>query len=138
MEGGDLCMSIDQRVVEMEFNNKAFGTGISKTLGDLDKLKNGLRLDGVSKGLEEANAAVNRFSLSKIADGIETISSRFTTMGIVGVTAITNIANRAVNAGLQMAKSLTIAPISAGFSEYELKMGSIQTILANTARYGTK
>src|SRR5690606_29469143 len=39
--------------------------------------------------------------------------------------------------GAQMIKSLTLTPILDGFAEYELKMGSIQTILANTERFGT-
>jgi hypothetical protein len=40
VEGGDLSMSsVDTRVVEMQFNNKAFGSGVKASLDDLNKLK---------------------------------------------------------------------------------------------------
>jgi len=43
--------SIDRRVVEMEFDNKQFENGIKDTLGSLEDLKNGLKLEGATKGL---------------------------------------------------------------------------------------
>lgn len=68
---------------------------------------------------------------------VESVTTRFSTLGIIGATALANITNRMVNLGTNMLKSLTIEPITTGFSEYETKMGSIQTILANTAHQGT-
>lgn len=128
---------IDENVVSMRWENAQFQKGTQDSLNSLQKLKAGLNLDGAAKSLEGLDAAGKRFSLAGIASGVENISSKFTALGIVGVTALANIANQAVNAGLNLAKSLTVAPIADGFAEYELKMGSIQTILANTARHGT-
>jgi tape measure domain-containing protein len=130
--------SIDQRVVEMQFDNKAFGSGVNKTIGDLNNLKSGLKLEGAAKGIEEAAAAAGRFSLDGMKNSISSLMGGFSALQVTAITALSNITNKAVNAGLQLAKSMTIAPISAGFHEYELMMGSTQTILANTARYGTK
>ena len=67
---------------------------------------------------------------------VESITSRFSTLGVIGVTALANITNRVVNLGTEMLKSLTITPLTTGFSEYETKMNSISTILANTADDG--
>lgn len=129
--------SIDERIVEMKFNNGQFQKGVTDTTKSLDDLKKGLNLSGAQKGLEDIGNAGKGLNLGSIGDAVESISSKFTALGIMGVTALVNITNQAVNAGLNMAKSLTIAPIMDGFNEYELKMGSIQTILANTARHGT-
>ena len=68
---------------------------------------------------------------------VETVTNRFSALGVMGVTALANITNKMVNLGTNMLKSLTVEPVMTGFSEYETKMGSIQTILANTAHQGT-
>ncbi|UGL63256.1 tape measure protein [Arthrobacter phage Tokki] len=130
--------SIDERVVQMKFDSAGFQSGVAATRGALDKLKQGLNLDSAAKSLDGLHAAGSRFSLAGIAKGIDGLSQKFNALSVIGITALTNITNKAVNAGLQFAKSFTIQPIMDGFNEYELKMGSIQTILANTARDGTK
>ena len=138
MEEGDIAMSsIDERIVEMKFDNSQFEKNSSTTMSTLDKLKKALSFKGAADGLEEVNRTASKFSLAGISDGVQSIASKFSALSIIGITALTNIANKAVNAGMQIANSLTIAPISAGFGEYETKIGSIQTMLANTARYGT-
>ena len=133
-----MSSKIDERIVGMKFNGDQFNKGVVDTSSALDKLKRALNLDGASKGLNDLDAAGKNFSLSNLANGVQGISAKFGALSVVGITALANIANKAVDAGLTIMRSLTIDPIKAGFAEYELKMGSIQTILANTARYGTQ
>jgi len=128
--------SIDERVVEMKFNNEKFQSGVQSTLSALDKLKSGLNLDGAKKSLDGVQSSADRFNLSRIADGVDNISSKFTALGVIGVTALANIANRAINAGTTLIKSLTVDPIKAGLDEYNTQLTSVQTILANTAASG--
>lgn len=129
--------SIDERVVQMKFNNAQFSQGVKQTNADLDALKKGLNLDASAKSLQGLDAAGKKFSLAGIANGVDQLASKFTALSIVGITALTNIANRAVNAGVSMAKSLTVDPIKSGLAEYELQLNSIQTILANTQAKGS-
>lgn len=129
--------SIDSRIVEMKFDNAQFEKGIKETSASLDSLKKSLSLDGARKGLDNIQEAAKGFSLANISNGIENLASKFTALSAIGVVALGNIASQAVNTGMQMVKSLTLQPITDGFNEYELKMGSIQTILANTSKYGT-
>ncbi|QFG13637.1 tape measure protein [Arthrobacter phage Shepard] len=129
--------SIDERVVQMKFDSAGFQSGVAATRGALDKLKQGLNLDSATKSLDGLHAAGSRFSLAGIAQGVSDLGQKFSALSVIGITALTNITNKAVNAGLAFANSFTMAPIMQGFSEYEEKMGSIQTILANTARHGT-
>lgn len=134
MEGGDLCVSsIDERVVSMQFDNKQFEAGVSKTLGSLDSLNKGLKLEGATKGLNDLDQAAKRFSLANISDSLGAITDKFKALSVVGITALVNIANKAVNAGEQLIHSLTVEPIMQGLHEYETNLNSIQTILSNTA-----
>lgn len=131
--------SIDKRIVEMQFNNQGFEKGVNTTLNSLKKLQEGLKLKGASKGVDEISGGMNKLSsvgFGAINNGLSSITSQFSALGVMGVTALANITNSAVNAGKRLAKALTIDPIMTGFSEYELKMNSISTILANTADEG--
>ena len=44
---------IDQRVVEMQFDNRHFEQNVSKTMSTLKKLKQKLNFKGASPGLED-------------------------------------------------------------------------------------
>ena len=114
--------TIDDRIVAMKFQNTQFQQGAAQTLSILDKLKSALRLDGAKKGFEDVDAAANAVKLSGMAQGIDAIKNKFSAMSIIAITALTNITNKAINAGTQLAKSFTVQPILDGFAEYELKM----------------
>jgi tape measure domain-containing protein len=139
MEGGDFRMSnVDQRVVQMQFDNKQFEAGVSQTLSSLDALNKGLKLEGATKGLNDVSTAASRFSLAGIGAGVDTIASKFKSLGTIGVAALVNISSQAVIAGERMLKSLTLDHLTDGLNVYETKINAIQTILANTASEGTK
>lgn len=123
---------IDEKVVEMRFDNKDFENNVQTSLTTLDKLKNSLNLSDSAKGLENIGNAAKNLSFGGLASGIETIGSRFSALEVVAITALQNITNSALNAGKQMLRSLTTEPVSDGFKEYELKMDSVQTIMAGT------
>lgn len=129
--------SIDQRIVQMQFDNAKFEQGAKTSMSTLEKLKSALNFDKSVQSLSKLQNVGNKIDFSGLASGVETISARFTNLGIVGVAALTNITNAAINAGTQMVKSLTLDPVLSGFNEYETKMNSITTILTNTASKGT-
>jgi len=128
--------SIDERVVEMKFNNAQFQKGVADTNKSLGDLKKGLDLKGSAASLSELDAAGKRFSLANIAQGVETIASKFNALTVIGVTALATITQSAIAAGSQLVKSLTVDPIKQGLQEYETNLNSIQTILANTQASG--
>ena len=132
-----MSTTIDERVVEMRFDNKQFESNVATSMSTLEKLKKSLNLTGASKGLEDVGAATKRVDMSGLGGAVDSVKVKFSALQVVGVTALTNITNSAVNAGKSIIKSLTIDPVKTGFDEYETKMGSIQTILANTEHQGT-
>lgn len=86
----------------------------------------------VAASVGEMSSAVGRFSMEPIAASIEGINTKFLAMATIAITSLQRIVDKAIDAGTNLVKSLTITPISEGFSEYELKMGSIQTIMAGS------
>lgn len=132
--------SIDNRIVNMEFNNKGFESGVATTLESLKKLNESLKMKTETGGFSKITESISNLKnsgLGSLGSGVEEVSNKFSAMRVVAMTALANITNSAVNAGKRLVKSLTIEPITSGFSEYETKMNSIQTILTNTSHMGT-
>ena len=127
-----MSKTIDQRVVEMRFDNKQFESNVKTSLSTLDRLKQSLRLDGAAKGFEEIDSAARKLDMSGLGSAVESVKTRFSALEVMAVTALANITNSVINTGKQMLESLTIEPIKQGFDEYEQKMGSIQTIMMST------
>jgi phage-related protein len=127
-----MSTTVDERVVSMQFDNKQFEGGVQETLGTLDRLKQRLNLFGATKGLENVDAAARNVNLGPLSSAVENVGLKFSALQVTAATVLHNIVNTAVDAGKRIVSALTIDPIKTGFSEYELKMGSIQTIMAST------
>lgn len=127
-----MSTTVDSRVVEMSFDNKNFESNVQTSLGTLEKLKQSLNLNGSAKGLENIDAAAKKVNIGMLGDAVETVKHKFSAFEVIAITALANITNSVVNAGRQMLRSLSLDPIMDGFKEYELKMDSVQTIMAGT------
>lgn len=129
--------TIDKRIVQMRFDNAQFESGVSKTMGTLDKLKKALHLENAVDGISKVQSAFSKFDATGITGGIDTINAKFNTMQMVAFSVMQNIVNDAYAKGKQLAKAFTIEPVFSGFSEYETQINAVQTILANTQDKGT-
>lgn len=127
-----MSTTIDERVVEMRFDNSQFEAGVKTSLSTLGKLKEGLDLDGAAKGLKGLGDAAKKCDLSTLSNSVETVRMKFSALEVMAVTALSNITNSVINTGKRMIESFTLEPVKQGFDEYELKMGSIQTIMMST------
>lgn len=125
---------VDERIVSMQFDNKRFEANVAETMSTLDKLKQKLNLSGSAKGLEEINTSAGKVNMNGLAAGVEAVSAKFSALQVVGVTALANITNSAVNAAKRFVHALTVAPVSDGFKEYEMMLNSIQTTMAGTGK----
>lgn len=117
---------IEEQIVKMQFDNKGFESGVQQSMSTLDKLKAALHFKDVNmtpleKAFSQAESTATRAGFH-IRDVWLKMSEVFEYQ----------IARKIVNAGEKIAKSLTIEGATDGFREYELKMGSIQTIMAGT------
>ena len=132
-----MSKTVDERVVEMRFDNKQFESNVQTSLSTIGKLKQSLDLRGASKGLENVSAATKTCNLSGLTGAVETVQAKFSALEVMAVTALANITNSAVNAGKRIISALTIEPVRSGFEEYETQINAIQTILANTESKGS-
>jgi tape measure domain-containing protein len=128
--------TIDDKVVAMSFESSKFESGVHNTISALDKLKAALHFPHAGKGLDEVAKSAGKFDLSHIAGSVDALAGKFTALNVTAVAVLANLANKAVTAGINFAKSFTVEPIKAGFAEYSTNLNSIQTILANTQASG--
>ncbi len=127
----------DDRIVSITFDNSRFQARVAETIASVKALDQQLKMTNGTQGLSDISKAASKVDFAPIAQGIEGISAKFAAMATIGITALSNLTNKAVDAGIAMTKSLTIGSAQSGFGEYETNMGSIQTILANTASDNT-
>ena len=128
---------VDERVVEMRFDNSNFEKNTKQSLLTLNKLNESLKLKDASNGLKEVERTAKSFNLDPLTKSVQTVGASFSSLQVIGITALANITNSAVNAGKQIVSALTIDPVKTGFQEYETQIGAVQTILANTESKGT-
>ena len=125
-----MSSSIDQRIVEMQFDNAQFEKGISTSLKSLDNLEKGLKLDGASKGLQSVANAANSMNFDGLQSGIYAVQQKFSALEVIGITALQRITNQAISAGAALVNSLSMDQISAGWSKYGAKTKATQTLVA--------
>ena len=125
-----MSSSIDQRIVEMQFDNAQFEKGISTSLKSIDNLEKGLKLDGATKGLESVSRAADSMDFSGLQSGIYAVQQKFSALEIIGITTLQRITNAAISTGESLVKSLSIDQISAGFEKFGSKTSSVATLVA--------
>lgn len=128
--------SVDNRVVQMQFDNASFEAGVKSTLASLDALNKSLKLEGATKGLEDVSNASGKVDLGRIATAAEAVSEKFRAMSLIAISVLSNIATKAIDVAAGVVKSFSLAPVMDGFHEYETNLNAIQTILANTGLTG--
>ena len=125
-----MSREIDERVVEMRFDNAQFEHGVHESIDSLDELKKSLKFEDSSDGLKELQNATTKFDTKPMATAIETVSKKFSALEIAGITAISRLTDKAMSAGEQMLKSLTVDNVSAGWSKFGQKTTSVATLVA--------
>lgn len=134
---------IDEKIVAMKMDNSDFIKKAADTTSIFGKIQSamekipGVNLSKVGQSFADIQSSAQKVNLSSISNNVEHIASQFSKLNVVAITALSNITNRAVDAGLTLAKNLTVQPVMDGFREYELKMKSIGTMLANTEWAGS-
>jgi len=105
--------TIDDRIVNMRFNNDQFQAGVADTNKSLIDLQNNLKLDGATSGLNSIQNAADRMNLGSIAQGVESISNAFSILGIIGINVLSNLTQSAINAGKNIGAAI-LSPIVEG------------------------
>jgi len=91
---------IDTSVVKLKFDSNEFVNNVNMSIMAVDALKDSLVFD--SKSFDSLSKAANNIDLSAISANVESLSQRFSTFGIAGMTAIERITNAAIDLGAKL------------------------------------
>lgn len=105
--------AIDQRIVEMKFENHLFERNAATSIKTLDKLKQALDFNGTSNSINELEKSANKIDFSSLANSVSNLESRFSTFGIAGMTVIQNLTNEAMKLGHTLVNKV-MGPITTG------------------------
>ena len=105
--------TVDQRVVEMKFDNSQFEAGVKQTITSLDELKTALNLNSATTGINSLQNAFDSIKLDNISSKVDSLADRFSNLGIVGMTAIQNITNKVTDLATSKLSSI-LGQISSG------------------------
>lgn len=123
---------VDERIVRMDFDDSGLQAGADRAVKTLDRLEKASNLSGAASGLGNVARAINSFDMTSVSDSVEQCSSHFSAFEAFVGGIFLRLGARAADLGVNLVKGMTIKPLTDGFGEYELQMGSIQTILSNT------
>ena len=127
-----MSTTVDERVVSMQFDNGQFERNASQSMSTLDKLKKALKFEKTAESLDTISEATKRLDFSPMVDGLDTVAEKFSAIEVIAVTTLVNVTNSVVNTGKQLAKSLSVDQIASGWSKYNQKIQSVQTIINST------
>lgn len=129
-----MSKTVDERVVSMQFDNRRFERNVKTSMGTIKKLKNSLNFEETSKSLEELDKQAKNVDMKTLSKNTDSVKLKFTALQVVAVRALTRIADSAMNAGKKIVSSLSTDQISAGWSKFEQKTASVQTIMNSTGK----
>lgn len=133
-----MSQEVDERVVEMRFDNAQFEKNVRQTMQSLEKLHDSLQLDGAEKGFEKISDASAKVDFDEMQGALETLNSRFSAVEVMSVSALMHITNQAIDTGEKLVKSLSLDQVTSGWNKYAQKTASVQTIMNATGKSITK
>ena len=125
---------IDEKVVEMRFDNQDFERNVSQSMSTLDKLKHALDFSGAEKSFDGISSAIDKVQFGGMSDALDTVSEKFTALEAVALGALANIGAKLSDLAIETVKSLSVDQVTAGFDKYAQKTKSVQTIMNMTGK----
>lgn len=129
-----MSQEVDERVVEMRFDNAQFEKNVHQTMQSLEKLNDSLRLDGAEKGFEKIGDASAKVDFDEMQGALDDLSGKFSAVEVMGVAALSHITRQVIDTGERLVKSLSLDQVTSGWSKYAQKTASVQTIMNATGK----
>lgn len=129
-----MSQEVDERVVEMRFDNAQFEKNVHQTMQSLEKLNDSLQLDGAEKGFEKIGDASAKVDFDEMQGALDNLSGKFSAVEVMGVAALSHITRQAIDTGEKLVKSLSLDQVTSGWNKYAQKTASVQTIMNATGK----
>lgn len=129
-----MSRTIDEKVVEMRFDNQDFEKNVSQSMSTLDKLKHALDFSGAEKSFDGISSAIDKVQFGGMSDALDTVGEKFTALEGIALGALANIGAKLSDLAIDTVKSLSVDQFTAGFDKYAEKTKSVQTIMNMTGK----
>lgn len=127
-----MSREVDQRVVEMRFDNAQFEKNTRESIKTLDRLQEKLQFKDVDKGFENIEKAQRNVNFDEMEGALDTLKVKFNALDVMAVAALTNITNKIVDTGERLVKNLSVDQVASGWNKYIEKTSNVQTIMNAT------
>ena len=121
---------VDSKVVEMTLENTNFEQNATKSLSTLQKLKEALNFSNHKDGFDKAGAALKKIDANTLTAGLQAAKNKFSALDKISFGFFSKLGGQIESTTMKYAQMFSgMKQATDGFAEYELKMGSVQTIL---------
>lgn len=121
---------IDQRIVEMKFDNSDFEKNVKTSMESLENLKKSIDSAESVKAFENIGEASNNLKLEGISGAVEAVQNKFSALETIAIGALLKIGSQAVDAGEKLLKSFTVDNVAAGWNKFAEKTVSVGTLIS--------
>ena len=102
-----MSTEVESRVAKLEFDNSRFESNAKNSITTLEALNKTLDNTGANKGLDRLSAQTKNFNLDNVSTSVQSLSDRFSTMGIVGMTVVQNLTNTLIGKATKAVNTVT-------------------------------
>ena len=137
-----MSTTIDERVVEMRFDNKDFEKNVQTSLKTIDDLKKHLNFDDSTKSVQNLQDSLRHFSIDDIGNALDDLNSKISAGGAMAFGVIQQIGASLVNNVLKVLEQIKgqlhledidqMQQAIAGWEKYGKKTTYVATIMAAT------
>lgn len=127
-----MSTTVDERVVEMRFDNSDFEKNVHQSMSTLDKLKEKLNFSKSSEALMDIEKASSKITFGDLSSSIDGVSIKINGLGIMASRVLSNIADDVYNTAKRISSSITIDQFFEGWKKYADKTTAVQTIMSAT------
>lgn len=133
---------IDERVVEMRFDNKDFESNVQTSLKTIDKLKDSLNFDDATRSVGKFQDSLKHFSLDDIGRAVESLSDKFNWRNVFKMDLLNNVTSEIfsvitgtfdrIKGELHLEDVDPVSNMLLGWQKYADKTQAVATIMAST------
>ena len=105
--------SVDNRIVEMEFDNANFESGVTQTIDSINRLRDSLGLKNIDLNLDQISSAMSKLDFDNINTAVDTVINKFSVFGTIADQVLRNIGNTIFGVGRSLLNNL-ITPLTTG------------------------
>lgn len=128
-----MSRTIDERVVQMTFDNQDFERGAKQTINTLDKLKTASNTNAFGEGLAAISDSARKINLNPLINGFQSVGNSVSLLETIATGALLRLGTKVADFGVNVVKNLSVAQIANGWQKYAEAIASEQTIMSAVA-----